>query len=235
MSQCVICGAEYGLAPLAIETRCVRCQAPVVTRFSCPAGHAECDVCRSRATVAYLLDAHASIVSADPVAVFFTLRQGNAFPQHGPEHHALAAASVLFAYAKAYDHPDEQVIASTIDQAALLPMGTCGLWGACSAALGVGMAVGAILGSTPKTGDARGCAQLVVAAILGRLGQLRAPRCCRRETLLSLRMVCDLSSVYLPHPLATTTPVACDQMGTHAECRQAACPFHRALSTVNPT
>ncbi|MHB9129673.1 MAG: DUF5714 domain-containing protein [Armatimonadota bacterium] len=101
----------------------------------------------------------------------------------------------------------------------------CGLWGVCSAALGIGMAVGAILGSTPKTGDARGCAQLVVAAILGRLGQLRSPRCCRRETLLSLRMVCDLSSVYLPHPLMTTAPVHCDQVGTHAECRQAACPF----------
>jgi len=226
MSQCDICGGEYGLAPLAVETHCVRCQAPVVTRFTCSAGHAECDVCRSQAPVAYLLDVRASITSTDPVEVFFTLRRGHAFPLHGPEHHALAAASTLFAYAQAYGHPDDAVIASTIRQAALLPMGACGLWGACSAALGVGLAVGAILESSPKNGESRWRSHMIVTAMLEKIGQMRAPRCCRRDTLLALQTLCEVSAAYLFHPLTTTAPDRCHQVGKNQDCLQVACPYY---------
>jgi hypothetical protein len=158
--------------------------------------------------------------------MFLTLRQGDEFPMHGPEHHALVVASLLVPYHRLYGEPEWPVIIDAVREAATaLPGGSCGFWGACSAGLGVGIAYATLLQSSPLEGSPRAAAHKVVAESLGRIGCCEAARCCRRDCLLALHVACELSETVLPHPLRTSYAAGCEQAEANEECMGESCPY----------
>jgi 7,8-dihydro-6-hydroxymethylpterin dimethyltransferase len=231
---CPTCGAPVAMTPLLVEAVCPDCGALSLVRFACESGHASCDRCRIAGYVAYLRQSLGRVTSDDPVEVFLTLRRGYPAPVHGPEHHGLVAAALLFAYHHTHGNPKPDVLMSAVNQAALLPPGTCGLWGACSAALAVGIAVATLIDSTPKRGRQRAAAQSIVAHLLGRLGEQQGARCCRRESLIVLQETCVLSAELLPGPLVSSMDAVCDQYDENVDCQGAACPFYPALPRPAP-
>jgi len=60
--------------------------------------------------------------------------------------------------------------------------------------------------------------QTVVSEILSEMGKHAKPRCCRRESLLALKLGCELSARYLPHALTLDSIPPCDQMPLNREC-----------------
>ena len=118
--------------------------------------------------------------SADPVEVFLRLRKETDAPMHGPLHHVLAPLAFLMAYRARWGEPSDEAIEKAVSEATELKGGICASWGACGAAVGMGIAYAAILVATPLRGEPRGRAQAVVAATMQRLADLRAARCCRQ-------------------------------------------------------
>lgn len=225
LSGCIVCGAELQYLLSAVETPCALCGRRLITRSRCAEGHFVCDQCHGGDYLQFLHSALAQATQTDPVALFLALRNAYPFPVHGPEHHALVPAAFLVAYHNAHGMPGWEAIWEAVQTGAQLVGGSCASWGACSAALGIGVAYGTILEATPLTGDERGRAQQVVAAILQRIAALRAPRCCRRESLIALQIGCELSAQLLPHGLSADDPPECDQVWANDECLGADCPF----------
>ena len=225
VALCAFCGAPLKLLENAISVRCMVCGERGKTRTWCTAGHFVCDGCRGDELMGLITGLLDLPRSTDPVETLLRMRQAQDFPMHGPEHHGLVAAAFLLAYHDLYGEPDWEAIVDAVQVATRLPGGTCGFWGACSAGLAVGIAYCTILNASPTDGPARATAHQAVARILERLGEFAAPRCCRRDSLLSLQVGCELSAELLPRAVSTSCRVMCDQVADNPDCIGLLCPF----------
>lgn len=223
-ADCMVCAAPLVYLHAEQELRCHYCGAVKRANARCEQGHFVCDQCHLGDHLSFLKSFCARSTETDPVALFFALRRSHLFPLHGPEHHALAPAAFLTAYRNRFGALPQARLDAAIDRAAQLPGGTCGYWGACSAALGIGIAYSTLLQATPVSKGPRGEVQTVVSRILAELGKLAAARCCRRDAYLALKLGCDFSGEYLPHALEAGPAPECDQMALNRECLGEECP-----------
>jgi MoaA/NifB/PqqE/SkfB family radical SAM enzyme/SAM-dependent methyltransferase len=225
LQDCMVCGAPLEYLQIEERIACHYCGAAAAANARCKAGHYVCDQCHTGDYLEFTKSFCARSTETDPVALFLAMRKSSLFPIHGPEHHALVPAAFLTAYRNRFGEPSEEQFAAALERARALPGGTCAFWGGCAAALGMGVAYSVILGATPIRGEARGVVQMVVSRMLAEIGQLGAPRCCRRESYLALKMGCELSGEYLPHALETRAPAVCDQVELNRECLGEGCPL----------
>jgi SAM-dependent methyltransferase len=224
---CSVCGQALEYLDAPQEAECYYCGRQLRTRACCIAGHFVCDQCHGGDYLRFVRGFVAQCDETDPLAVFCAMREAFPFPLHGPEHHAMVPAAFLAAYRNSGGVIQPKAIADAISEGAKLPGGTCAYWGGCSAALGMGVAYSAILNASPLKSRGRSAAQAIVARILQRLSDLRAPRCCRRESLIALQVGAELSAQLLPHPLATEGDPTCTQNSLNRECIGKGCPFFR--------
>ncbi len=227
--DCLVCGAPLDYLLVEQALACHYCGQVTAANARCRAGHFVCDQCHTGDHLAFIKSFCARSSETDPVALFSAMRRSTLFPLHGPEHHALVPAAFLTAYRNLFGEPSQERIEAALGRAANMPGGTCAYWGACAAGLGIGIAYSAILGATPLSSAPRGTVQMVVSRLLAEFGRLPAPRCCRRESYLSLGLGCELSGDYLPHALAAGPLPACDQTELNRECIGPACPLHPAV------
>jgi len=222
---CAVCGQalEYLETPQSAE--CYYCGRTLRTRACCIAGHYVCDRCHGGDYLRFVRSYIAQCELTDPVAVFSAMREQFPFPLHGPEHHAMVPAAFLTAYRNSGGEIDPKAIDDAVSEGARLPGGTCAYWGGCSAALGMGVAYSAVLHASPLRARGRSAAQAIVARILQRLSDLKAPRCCRRESIIALQVGAECSADLLPHPIAAGHPL-CTQASLNRECIGKVCPFH---------
>ena len=225
MSDCMVCGAPLEYLNPEKERICHYCGGTFAANAQCTEGHFVCDECHAGDHLEFIRSFCARTSETDPVALFLAVRRSSLFPVHGPEHHTLVPAVFLTAYRNRFGEPSEARFAAALERASKLPGGTCASWGACAAALGIGIAYSAILGATPLTGEPRGTVQAVVSRLLDEIARLDSPRCCRRESYLSLKLACELSGEYLPHAISTEAEATCDQMKLNHECVGPKCPL----------
>jgi MoaA/NifB/PqqE/SkfB family radical SAM enzyme/SAM-dependent methyltransferase len=224
LQDCLVCAAPLVYVEVEEELHCHFCGEVKRANARCEQGHFVCDQCHIGDHLAFIKSFCARSRETDPVALFFAMRRSHLFPVHGPEHHVLAPAAFLTAYRNRFGDLPQARLEAALERAAQLPGGTCGYWGACSAALGIGIAFATILQATPISHRPRGDVQTVVSRLLAELGQLNAPRCCRRDAYLALKLGCELSGEYLPHALEAGPAPECDQMALNRECLGEACP-----------
>jgi MoaA/NifB/PqqE/SkfB family radical SAM enzyme/ubiquinone/menaquinone biosynthesis C-methylase UbiE len=232
LSDCMVCGAPLIYLGAEKMLECSYCGRVKAATAQCEAGHFVCDECHAEDHTAFIKSFCATAAATDPIALFLEMRAAHQFPLHGPEHHALVPAAFLTAYRNRFGEPPAARIEAAIQRGAALSGGTCAYWGACAAALGIGIAYSAIRRATPLSSAPRAGVQTVVSRILAEIGRHPAPRCCRRESLLALTLGCELSAQYLPNALAAARPPACDQTARNRECAHDTCPFHS--SPVSP-
>ena len=67
-----------------------------------------------------------------------------------------------------------------------VPGGACGFWGACGAAISSGMFISIISKSTPLAQEPWGLSNRMTARSLDEIGKIGGPRCCKRDSYLSL-------------------------------------------------
>jgi MoaA/NifB/PqqE/SkfB family radical SAM enzyme/ubiquinone/menaquinone biosynthesis C-methylase UbiE/predicted RNA-binding Zn-ribbon protein involved in translation (DUF1610 family) len=223
--DCMVCGAALVYLDQELEMECHYCGQAKAANARCQEGHFVCDQCHASDHLGFIKNHCRNTAATDPMAIFTETRRSHLFPLHGPEHHALVPAAFLTAYRNAFGEPPQPRIEAAIERGAALPGGTCAYWGGCAAALGIGIAYATILRATPLSHEPRGIVQTVVSQILAEMGKYGKPRCCRRESLLAIKLGCELSAQYLPHALAHEAPPSCDQMALNRECMGPSCPF----------
>jgi len=191
----------------------------------CPEGHYVCDSCHKLGSLEALRQVLDTSLSTDPIEIFETVVAHSSVPMHGPEHHAIVPAAIVAASRNAGHPIPEGAIERAIARGVKVPGGWCGLYGACGAAIGVGIGISVLTEATPLTGKERSLAIEATSLALDRLVDGH-PRCCKRAGRRSLEVAIEFLRDRLAIALGSKDLVTCTYSERNRECAKASCPYY---------
>lgn len=170
--------------------------------------------------------------ACDPIAIVERMMALPSCHMHGPEHHVMVGAALLTAYHNAGGDIDlSDALMEMLRRGKSVPGGACGFWGACGAGISTGMFVSIISGSTPLTDEPFALSHKMTAAALGQIGEIGGPRCCKRDSFLSILTAIDFVKEHFG--IALQKPeVVCRYAAQNNQCIGKRCPFSAANRTA---
>ena len=225
MSDCMVCGKPLSYLGRDRKETCLYCGRTLLANAVCAAGHFVCDACHGGDMVEIVKQVCTHTTADDLIDLMNELRRHPAFPVNGPEHHFAVPGVILAVYRNRGGAVSEEDIVTAIDRGKQVPGGVCAFWGACGAAVGVGIAFGVMLQSTPLTPLPRQQVQQITEAVIARINAYEAARCCQRESWTALRSAAEMSRQYLPVRLPAEGDARCRQQAQNRECARQDCPY----------
>lgn len=225
--ECLICQAPLEYLETGVLMECDICHRKEYSKTRCVNGHYVCDDCHTRG-----LDSIMGLCmkesSKDPIAIIEKMMNMPFCHMHGPEHHVMVGAALLTAYKNAGGDIDlREALIEMTNRGKNVPGGACGFWGACGAGISSGMFVSIISKSTPLTKEPFGLSHKMTARSLGQIGDIGGPRCCKRDSFLSILAAIDF--VKDNFGLEMDKPdVECRFSAQNNQCIGKRCPFFRA-------
>lgn len=163
----------------------------------------------------------------DPVEIASILMRHPSVAMHGPEHHFLVPAVLLAAFYPFSQRAERAVkLKQARKRAAGVPGGSCGLCGSCGAAVGTGIFISLITGSTPLAKDEWRLSNRMTAESLLLIAEHGGPRCCKRDTFLALRSAQGFLQQHFAHNLKIEHSMLCEWNALNRECLREGCPFY---------
>ena len=225
--ECLICRAPLEYLPEDVEMECALCHRKVRSKTRCVNGHYVCDACHT-AGIDSIFGLCLAETSKDPIAI---LNQLMALPfchMHGPEHHILVGAALLTACRNAGGEIDlARALGEMKSRGQQVPGGACGFWGACGAGISAGMFVSILSGATPLAETAFGLANRMTAQALEAIGRVGGPRCCKRDSYLSILAAVDFVKAHFGVEMEKAE-VRCGFSARNNQCLGKRCPFSPA-------
>ena len=230
--ECLICGAplEYLAADELME--CALCHKKEPSKTRCTEGHYVCSECHTAGMDA-LIGVCLREASKDPVEIMTRLMDQPFCHMHGPEHHVMVGAALLTAYKNAGGEIDlPQALAEMMSRGKGVPGGVCGFWGACGAGISTGIFVSILSKATPLTEESFGLSNLMTSRALEKIGTVGGPRCCKRDSFLSILAAIDFVKEHFGVEL-DRHEVVCSYAAQNNQCIGKRCPFSRANHPEN--
>lgn len=231
--ECLICKAplEYLERDEAME--CAICHKKEDSKTRCVNGHYVCNDCHMDgmdATLGLCLRS----TSKNPVGILQELMSQPFCHMHGPEHHVLVGSALLTAYHNAGGSIDlPAALAEMVSRGKSVPGGACGFWGACGAGISTGIFVSILSNSTPLSEEPFGLSNRMTAKALEQIGTIGGPRCCKRDSLLSV--LAAVAFVREQFGIEMEVPdVVCEYGAQNNQCIGIRCPFSKANQKNNP-
>ena len=226
--ECLICGKPLEYLQQDTLMECVLCHKQEMSKTRCVDGHYVCSSCHTKgmdSILAMCLDE----TSKDPIAILEKMMSQPFCHMHGPEHHVLVGAALLTAYNNAL--PDDSL---RLDLAAALPEvmsrgqqvpgGACGYMGACGAAISTGIFLSVATRNTPLSTDTWRLCNLLTAKALEQVALNGGPRCCKRDSYLSVLTAVDFVKEHLGVEMEKPQ-VTCSRSQINNQCIGKKCPF----------
>lgn len=225
--ECLICKAPLEYLPADEPMECAICHRRENSRTRCIHGHYVCDGCHT-AGLDSIIGLCLEETSRDPAAILEKMMALPFCHMHGPEHHVMVGAALLTAYRNAGGGLDlEPALAEMVSRGGSIPGGTCGFWGACGAGISSGIFVAIITKSTPLAREPFALAHRMTAKSLGAIGEVGGPRCCKRDSYLSILsavgFVRENFGVEMEEP-----EIVCAHSAKNNQCIGKRCPFSGA-------
>ena len=137
----------------------------------------------------------------------------------------MVGSALLTAYKNAGGDIDlETALVEMMRRGKSVPGGACGFWGACGAAISSGMFISIISKSTPLAQEPWGLSNRMTAKSLDEIGKIGGPRCCKRDSYLSLLAAIDFAKenfgVEMERP-----EIVCHFSNRNNQCIGKRCPF----------
>ncbi len=233
-SGCMCCGGELHYFSEPKEMACHYCGQKYPADGCCPKEHFVCNCCHQQNGLEVIKAICTSTREKDLIALLQIIRSHPSIPMHGPEHHAMIPGILLACYRNCGGAISSKEILTAISRGTDVPGGVCGFWGACGAALGIGIGVATIFSATPLTAGPRKLAQEFSGRILMALAARKGGRCCQRETYIALTETARLSSELLPVLLQAAAELHCEQYLHNKECIRKQCPLWEMRARVFP-
>ena len=217
--ECLICKAPLVYLEADAEMRCAICGKRFLSKTRCVNGHFVCNECHMAG-----LDAIVSLclshASKDPVEIIQTMMAQPFCHMHGPEHHVMVGAALLTAYHNAGGEIDlEKALGEMMKRGKSVPGGACG------AGISTGMFVSISSGSTPLTAEPFALSHQMTARSLSAIGEIGGPRCCKRDSFLSIQCAVDFVSEHFGVQMEKSE-ITCDYSAQNNQCIGSRCPFH---------
>ena len=140
----------------------------------------------------------------------------------------MVGAALLTAYRNAGGEIDlEKALSEMMNRGKNVPGGACGFWGACGAGISSGMFVSIISGSTPLSVEPFALSHKMTAKSLGAIGEVGGPRCCKRDSYLSILEAVDFIKEYFGVEMEKQE-VVCTHSAKNNQCIGKRCPFAKS-------
>jgi hypothetical protein len=223
--NCGVCGRPLIYGTEAVLRKCAFCGKECSAVIYCAEGHYVCDSCHRSEAINVLQDVLSSTSSTDPAEILEKVMSHPSVPMHGPEHHAMVPAIIAAAVKNAGYLIPEGAVEKALARGAEVPGGWCGFYGACGAAIGVGIAVSVLTGATPLTGQPRSLAMEATAFALNRMrdGQ---PRCCKRASRRALEAAVEFLRQRMDITLENGQQTSCKYVERNHECARENCAYY---------
>ncbi|MEN6463404.1 MAG: DUF5714 domain-containing protein [Syntrophomonas sp.] len=228
VSGCMVCGAELLYRDTKQPVQCAICGKQEKSVVSCKNGHYICDQCHSQNILGQVFNLCSQTDSGDPIAILNKMFEIPRLHMHGPEYHSMVPAAIVTAYANRKGLDKTLMLNEAIARGQEVKGGSCGLHGICGAAAGAGIAYSIINDVSPLSGEARGAAMKLTAAVLTEMSKYGGPRCCKRESTLALETAINFIDEF---PGEQLTHYKCTQFRNNPECLKMACPYFPRKST----
>lgn len=166
--------------------------------------------------------------SRNPIEILEKLMSQPDCPMHGPTHHVLVGAALLTAYNNSL--PDsskldlKEALAEMRERGEQVPGGACGYLGACGASISTGIFLSIVTRNTPFSTDTWRLCNLMTSRALEQVALNGGPRCCKRDSYLSVLTAIDFVKENLGVEMVKPE-VHCTRSQINEQCIGKKCPF----------
>ena len=205
--ECLICKAPLEYLTQDEMMECAVCHKKEASKTRYVNGHFVCSECHTQG-----MDSIFGICleeeSCNPIAILEKLMTMPFCHMHGPEHHVMVGAALMTAYKNAGGEVElEKALHEIYQRGKAVPGGACGFWGACGAGVSAGQFVAIITNSTPLSERAWSLSNQMTSKALDSIGKNGGPRCCKRDSYLSILAAVDFVAEHLGVSMGRTKPV----------------------------
>ncbi len=166
--------------------------------------------------------------SRNPIEILEKLMSQPDCPMHGPTHHVLVGAALLTAYNNCLPDSNklnlEEALAEMRERGEQVPGGACGYMGACGASISTGIFLSIVTRNTPFSTDTWRLCNLCTARALEQVALNGGPRCCKRDSYLSVLTAIDFVKENLGVEMVKSE-VHCTRSQINEQCIGKKCPF----------
>ena len=224
--ECLVCKAPLEYLETDEPMECVICHKKENSKTRCTRGHYVCNECHTAGMDA-IIGLCMEEKSKNPVEIIEKMMSLPFCHMHGPEHHVMVGAALLTAYKNAGGDVDlGPALNEMMNRGKSVPGGACGFWGACGAGISSGMFVSIISKSTPLTKEPLGLSHKVTAKSLNEIGEIGGPRCCKRDSYLSILSAIDFVKDNFGVEMERQE-IICTHAAQNNQCIGARCPFSK--------
>jgi hypothetical protein len=230
-SGCLICGKELVYAGEASVKQCMFCGATMESEVACPDDHFVCDACHGLGAFDWIERHCSSSQDTDPYRLALILMDHPSVKMHGPEHHFLVPAVLLTTYFNLKGEKEKipKSLSQARQRAEKVPGGFCGFCGNCGAAVGTGIFFSVVTGATPLSEDSWALANRMTAKSLLVLAEHGGPRCCKRDTFLSIREAIKAAEEHLDVSYGTLEEPRCKYSTFNKQCKLEDCFYYSTV------
>ncbi len=224
--ECLICKAPLEYLERDILMECEICHKKENSKTRCINGHYVCNECHTQG-----LDLITGLCltesSRDPVEILEKMMAMPFCHMHGPEHHVMVGAALLTAYCNAGGNINlSEALKEMVNRGKSVPGGACGFWGACGAGISSGMFISIISKSTPLANEPFALSHKMTAKSLEKIGEIGGPRCCKRDSFLSVLAAVDFVKDHFGVEMEKDK-VVCHFSSQNNQCIGKRCPFSK--------
>lgn len=224
--ECLICNAPLEYLEKDIAMECEICHKKENSKTRCVNGHYVCNECHTKGMDS-IIGVCLNETSDNPVDIMDKLMAQPFCHMHGPEHHVMVGSALLTAYKNAGgDIALSEALMEMMRRGKSVPGGACGFWGACGAGISSGMFISIISKSTPLANEPFALSNRMTAAALGRIGEVGGPRCCKRDSFLSILAAIDFVEEHFNIKMQKRD-IVCKYSGENQQCIGKRCPFSK--------
>ena len=227
MDGCLICSAELEYLTSQKNMNCSICGKEFESNAACKNGHFVCDSCHHMDGMDYIFTYCLNSSSINPVEMATAIMLNPNIKMHGPEHHFLVPAVMITAYLNKTGNPESipDKLKVARSRAKNILGGFCGFYGSCGACMGNGVFMSVILDSTPLSTNEWKLANLLTSESLREVAMHGGPRCCKRDTYLSLEKAVEFVKDNLNTELEASE-ISCGFYHRNKECLIKECPYY---------
>lgn len=225
-NECLICNTKLEYLENDQPMECVICNKIENSKTRCLNGHYVCNDCHMKG-IHTIYDICLKEKSSNPIKILEKLMAQSFCHMHGPEHHVMVGSALLTAYYNAGGEINlEESLREMIKRGKQVPGGTCGFWGACGAGISSGIFISIISQSTPLSEEPFKLSNLMTSKSLKQIGENGGPRCCKRDSYLSILSAIDFIEENF-HIKLEKNDITCNYSSKNNQCLKKRCLFYK--------
>lgn len=229
-NNCLFCNSDLIYFNESIDQKCIYCKNTYSSNCHCSNGHYVCDNCHSLDAFNIIKTYCLNSNEKNPFTLANNLMKHNSIKMHGPEHHFLVPAVLLTAYLNTIN--DNSMLAEKLNEAEKRSKnilgGFCGFYGNCGAGVGTGIFMSLITNATPLSYEPWKLSNLITGKSLVAISEMGGPRCCKRDSFVSLETAVDFIENKLNIKLEKPEKLKCSYSKLNAQCLKENCKFFNA-------